>query len=220
MNYSSEKKLKHFGFNYSSPAIRNKKKWQKNYVPKNFKNFGFDFFDGNSLGIGYAGYKYKKIYFDKVAKNLIKKFNLTSKSKVLDIGCAKGCLIYDLYRSGIQVKGLDVSFYAKNKSVPQMKNKISLIPNLNFLDEKYDLIISLNVFNYFEYSKIDKVIKAIRENSKNNFLIIETVSSSKNKKNFLCSDPNYKISETKDWWENKLRKLNFSTENVFFRDLS
>ena len=220
MNYSSEKKLKHFGFNYSSPAIRNKKKWQKNYVPKNFKNFGFDFFDGNSLGIGYAGYKYKKIYFDKVAKNLIKKFNLTSKSKVLDIGCAKGCLIYDLYRSGIQVKGLDVSFYAKNKSVPQMKNKISLIPNLNFLDEKYDLIISLNVFNYFEYSKIDKVIKAIRENSKNNFLIIETVSNSKNKKNFLCSDPNYKISETKDWWENKLRKLNFSTENVFYRDLS
>ena len=85
---------------------------------------------------------------------------------------------------------------------------------------KYDLIISLNVFNYFEYSKIDKVIKAIRENSKNNFLIIETVSNSKNKKNFLCSDPNYKISETKDWWENKLRKLNFSTENVFYRDLS
>ena len=154
-----------------------------------------------------------------MAKNLIKKFNLTSKSKILDLGCAKGCLIYDLFRHKIQVKGLDVSVYAKNKSVPQIKNKITIIPNLNFLNNKFDLIICLNVFNYFKYSKIDSIINLIRDNSKKSFLIIETITSSKKKRDFLSSDPNFIIAEKKEWWNNKFKKLNFNTDNIFYRDL-
>ncbi len=216
---SSEIELKKLGFKYTDPSKRNKKNWNKISIPKNFKDFGFEFFDGSSLGIGYHGYKYKKEYFDQVAKNFVKKFKLTSNSKVLDIGCAKGCLIYDLLRCGIQVHGLDVSFYAKNKSVPQIKNNIKIISNLNFLNKKFDLIISLNVFNYFKYSQIDNIINLIKNKSDKNFLIIETISNLNKKKQFLSSDPNYKISETKEWWNNKFKKLNFSTKNVFYRDL-
>ena len=47
------------------------------------------------------------------------------------------------------VEGLDVSFYAKNKAVPQVKNKIFLNTQLNKLNKKFDLIIAINVFNYF-----------------------------------------------------------------------
>ncbi len=217
---SYEIELKKLGFKYNDPSKRNKKNWNKISTPKNYKDFGFEFFDGSSLDIGYHGYKYKKKYFDKVAKNLIEKFNLTSKSRVLDIGCAKGCLMYDLSRYGIKAKGLDVSFYAKNKSVPQIKNNIEIISNLNFLNKKFDLIISLNVLNYFKYSKIDKIINLIRNKSKKNFLIIETISNPKMKEQFLCSDPNYKISETKEWWKNKFKKLNLNTNNIFYRDLA
>ena len=216
---SSEKELKKLGFKFTDLSERKKKNWNKISIPKNFKNFGFEFFDGNSLGIGYQGYKYKKEYFDEVAKNLVKKFKLTSNSKVLDIGCAKGCLIYDLLRYGIQVDGLDVSFYAKNKSVPQIKNNIKLISNLNFLNKKYDLIISLNVLNYFKYSQIDNIINLIRNKSEKNFIIIETISNLKKRKQFLSSDPNYKISETQEWWNTKFKKLNFNINNIFYRDM-
>ncbi len=87
------------------------------------------------------------------------------------------------------------------------------------MNKKFDLIISLNVFNYFKYSQIDNIINLIKNKSDKNFLIIETISNLNKKKQFLSSDPNYKISETKEWWNNKFKKLNFSTKNVFYRDL-
>ena len=43
MNYSEE--LKKIGFKFSNGAKRNEKKWKTSSVPKNFKSFGFDFFD-------------------------------------------------------------------------------------------------------------------------------------------------------------------------------
>ena len=38
----------------------------------------------------------------------------TSESKILDIGCGKGFMIYDLIKliPGIQIKGIDISKYA------------------------------------------------------------------------------------------------------------
>ncbi len=220
MNYLVNKKLKKFGFIFSSINQRVKKKIKNENSPKGFKSFGYEFFDGKKFQVGYQGYHYNKKYFDNVAKNLIKKFQLTTKSNVLDIGCAKGCLMFDLTRYKIPVEGLDVSFYAKNKAVPQVKNKIFLNTQLNKLNKKFDLIIALNVFNYFRYSKIDKIIKLLRENAKDSFIIIEVISSKIKKKEFLSSDPNYVIAETQEWWQKKFNKLNINTKNVYFRILA
>ena len=218
MNYLTDKDLKKFGFTFLSTLNERKKKTvKKKNSPKDFKSFGYEFFDGNKFQVGYQGYYYNKKYFDNVAKNLIKKFKLTTKSNVLDIGCAKGCLMFDLTRYKIPVEGLDVSFYAKNKAVPQVKNKIYLNAQLNKLNKKFDLIIAIHVFNYFRYSKIDKIIKLLRENAKNNFIIIEVISNRNKKKEFLSSDPNYVIAETQEWWQKKFDKLNVNTKNIYFR---
>ena len=87
------------------------------------------------------------------------------------------------------------------------------------MNKKYDLIISLNVLNYFKYSQIDNIINLIRNKSEKNFIIIETISNLKKRKQFLSSDPNYKISETQEWWNTKFKKLNFNINNIFYRDM-
>ena len=73
--------------------------------------------------------------------------------------------------------------------------------------------------NYFKYSQIDNIINLIRNKSEKNFIIIETISNLKKRKQFLSSDPNYKISETQEWWNTKFKKLNFNINNIFYRDM-
>ena len=58
------------------------KKYEKNY------------WDGNRK-YGYGGYKYIPGRLEPVAKKLIKKFKLNN-SKILDIGCGKGYLLFEI----------------------------------------------------------------------------------------------------------------------------
>ena len=58
------------------------------------RKYGRLYFDGDRK-YGYGGYYYDGRW-KKVAKNIVKKYNLKKGDKVLDIGCAKGFLVKDL----------------------------------------------------------------------------------------------------------------------------
>ena len=55
--------------------------------------FEKDYWDGDRR-YGYGGYKYIKNKWRDVAKKLIKTYKLNNKSKILDVGCGNGCLLY------------------------------------------------------------------------------------------------------------------------------
>ena len=59
------------------------------------KKYNFDYWDGDRK-YGYGGFKYLPGYNSALAKNIIKSYNLTNNSKVLDIGCGKGFLMYEI----------------------------------------------------------------------------------------------------------------------------
>ena len=59
------------------------------------RKYDFNYWDGKRR-YGYGGYKYIEGYWTPVAKKLIKKFSLTNKSSILDIGCGKGFLLYEI----------------------------------------------------------------------------------------------------------------------------
>ena len=76
------------------------------------REFGKDFFDGERVN-GYGGYTYDGRWKD-VVKKLEKIYGISDESVVLDVGCAKGFLMYDLKDRfpEINVAGIDVSRYA------------------------------------------------------------------------------------------------------------
>ena len=90
------------------------KKYEKNY------------WDGDRK-FGYGGYKYIPGRWEGVAKKLIKKFKLNSSSKILDVGCGKAFLLYEIKKiiPNIKIIGFDVSKYAI-KSAPKILKKIFL----------------------------------------------------------------------------------------------
>ena len=58
------------------------------------KQFGYDFFDGERK-YGYGGYKYDGRWAP-VAQQMIEHYGLQPGMKVLDVGCGKGHLLYEM----------------------------------------------------------------------------------------------------------------------------
>ena len=58
-------------------------------------NYSFDYWDGDRK-YGYGGYKYIEGRWETVAKKIIKTYLLTNNSKILDVGCGKGYLLFEI----------------------------------------------------------------------------------------------------------------------------
>lgn len=115
------------------------------------RQFGFDYWDGDRK-YGYGGYKYDGRWRP-VADKLARHYGLKPGSRVLDVGCAKGFLLYDLTQvvAGIEIAGLDVSAYAIAHARDEVKPflQVGSAADLPFPDASFDLVAQLNVPVYF-----------------------------------------------------------------------
>ena len=102
------------------------------------KKYSKDYWDGDRK-FGYGGYFYKKGYWKKTALKIIKTYNLRKNSSILDIGCGKGYLLFEIKKiiPSIKIHGIDISKYAiKNSKVEVRKYLKSLMQEKNFLIKK------------------------------------------------------------------------------------
>ena len=78
---------------------------------------------GTVIEIMGMGYKYIPGKWTEVAKKLIKLYKLNEKSKVLDVGCGKGFLLYEIKKliPKIEVSGFDISKYGIKNSKKEIK---------------------------------------------------------------------------------------------------
>ena len=116
------------------------------------KEYEADYWDGDRR-YGYGGYKYMPGRWKPVSEELIKIYNLKAGSKVLDVGCGKGFLLYEMKMliPELVVKGLDISKYglksAKEEIKPFLINHRAE-EKLPFDDNEFDLVISLGALHY------------------------------------------------------------------------
>ena len=113
------------------------------------KKWDFDYWDG-SRDINYGGYYYDNRWIP-IAKKMIDYYNLTNDSKILDVGCGKGFLLYEFKKllPNAEVRGLDISNYAIKNSKKEIKKKIKqgCASKLKFKSNYFDLVVSLNTLH-------------------------------------------------------------------------
>ena len=134
------------------------------------KKYEKDYWDGNRR-YGYGGYSFIKGRLTPVAKKIIKDFKLNSKSRILDLGCGKGFLLYEILNlvPGITVKGVEISKHAIKKAPKKIKSKIlnfDARKKLPFKTNEFDLSLSFGLFHNFNLSELENGIKEFSRVSK------------------------------------------------------
>jgi cyclopropane fatty-acyl-phospholipid synthase-like methyltransferase len=185
------------------------------------KKYAFDYWDG-SRRFGYGGYKYDGRW-KTVAKKLIKKYKLNKNSKILDIGCGKGHLIFELSKilNSKNVYGIDLSKYAKKNSPSLIRNKISCLDarkKMKYKKNYFDLVISINLIHNFSINEIFLFIKNILDISKKTYLATESYRNDKELFNLQCWALTCEtFLSPKEWiWIFKEFKYNGDYELIFF----
>ena len=150
------------------------------------RKFDKDFFDGERKH-GYGGFSYNKKFWGPVVPTFIKYWNLNRDSSILDIGCGKGFMLYDLSLAvpGLKLAGIDISDYAIKNSKPEVKEflQVGNAINLPYKDKSFDIVISINTIHNLEKDECAQALREItRVSKKNSFITVDAYRSEEEKK--------------------------------------
>jgi len=134
------------------------------------KEYGYEYFDGE---LGYMGYYYDGRW-KPVAEEMICHYGLTKDSQVLEIGCAKGYLMYELYKLGIKrVFGCDISSYAISQVPKEIASNFIVMSadSSGYKDSKFDLVVSIDCIHNLDSEGVDNAVKEMMRVSKKDIFI-------------------------------------------------
>lgn len=152
------------------------------------KQFGKDYWDGDRK-YGYGGYRYDGRWRP-IAERIARQYGLARGQRVLDVGCGKAHLLYELTQAvpGLEVAGIDVSQYgladAKEEVRPFLK--LANATSLPFDDKSFDLVISLATLHNLYLYDLEKALREIeRVGRKHKYIMMESYRTEEEKANLL-----------------------------------
>ena len=193
--------------------------YPKALATKLARKWDFDYWDGDRK-INYGGYKYLEGRWEKVAKKISEFYNLKPGSKILDIGCGKGFLLFDFLKidPSFQIYGLDISSYAIKNSKPEIKNCLinGCASKLPYEDNYFDLVISINTLhNLFNYQLFDALNEMERVGKSNKYICVESYRNEVEKVNLLYWQVTCEGFYTPDEWNWWFNKSNYNGDHSF-----
>ena len=154
------------------------------------KQYGFDYWDGDRK-FGYGGYKYMQGRWTKVAQQLIDLYGLRAGSKILDVGCGKGFLLYEMHllEPSIEIYGFDISQYGLENTHPDLKAKLFIHraqDKFPFQDNFFDLVISLGTLHNLHIFELEVAVSEIERVGKQGYIMVESFRNELEMFNLEC----------------------------------
>lgn len=187
------------------------------------KQYGFDYWDGDRK-YGYGGYHYDGRWRG-VAQEMAEYYQLKPGQKVLDVGCGKAFLLYELIQivPGLQVFGIDISQYALEHAKEEIRDRLQYgqAQDIPFEDNEFDLVISLTTLHNLRIYDLKKAVQEIERVSKgSSYIMVESYRNDREEVNLLywqltCASY-YSVEE----WEWLYREWGYTGDYsfIFFED--
>ena len=185
------------------------------------RKFDFEFFDGDRKN-GYGGFNYNPRFWQPVVPDFVDHYDLKKDNYVLDIGCAKGFMLYDMMNivSGIKVRGVDISKYAIDNCMDQVKDYLSVgnAMDLPFEDNEFNLVISITTIHNLLYDECILALKEIERVSKGkSFITVDAYGNDEEKKMMLDWNLTAKTILHEDEWRELFDKAGYKGDYFWFK---
>lgn len=184
------------------------------------RKFGKDFFDGDRKN-GYGGFSYSPRFWQPVIPTFKNHWNLDNKSSVLDVGCAKGFMMYDFTQiiPGITVKGIDISDYAIDNAIEEMKPhvKVGNAINLPFEDNSFDIVISITTIHNLDKDEIAVALSEIeRVSSKGSFITVDAYRNEEERERMYNWNLTAKTIMSVEGWKSFFKEVGYRGDYYWF----
>lgn len=175
------------------------KKSKRNYIErmmndkvasmKKAREFEFDYWDGDRK-YGYGGYKYDgrwKI----VAQKLIQLYKLKPNAKILDVGCGKAHLLFELKKllPKAELVGIDVSKHGIADAPESVRSNLMVYKAQDLYpwgDTYFDLVISITTLHNLHLYELETAVKEIERVGKDKYIMVESWRTEEELFNLEC----------------------------------
>ena len=154
------------------------------------KEYETDYWDGHRR-YGYGGYKYIPGRWKPVAESLVEHFGLTGSSSVLDVGCGKGFLLYEMKQilPDLKIAGFDISKHGLSQSKQEIRNELfhhAAQDSYPYPDDVFDLVISLGCLHNLRVFELKNALKEIERVGRQGYVMVESYRSEQEQFNLQC----------------------------------
>ncbi|MFO0967409.1 MAG: class I SAM-dependent methyltransferase [Gemmataceae bacterium] len=161
----------------------------KVHCMKMARQYEADYWDGDRR-FGYGGYKYDGRW-SIVAQKLVETYKLPENARILDIGCGKAFLLYELSRllPKAEIAGFDISNHGLANAKPEVRPflfKHRAQDPYPFGDKHFDLAISLTTFHNLKIYELQTALKEMERVAKNKYLMVESYRDEQELFNVQC----------------------------------
>ncbi|SDK35115.1 Methyltransferase domain-containing protein [Maridesulfovibrio ferrireducens] len=181
------------------------------------KEYELDYWDG-SRRFGYGGYSYMEGRWTPMAQGLIDTYSLKKGAKILDVGCGKAFLLYELHKLGMDVHGFDISQHGLSGAPEAIRNRLfthraeSAYP---FKDNNFDLVISINSLHNLQIFDLKKALKEMERVGKNKYVCVESYRNEQELFNLQCWALTCESFFDKQEWEWLFKEFNYAGDYEF-----
>jgi SAM-dependent methyltransferase len=184
------------------------------------RQFGKEFFDGKRQH-GYGGFQYHPRFWQPVIPTFQSRYQLTKQSSILDVGCAKGFMLYDFTQAipGIAVAGIDISPYAIEHGLEGIRSHLTVgdARHLPFKDRSFDLVISINTIHNLEQEEVAVALREIERVSKGkSFITVDAYRSKEEKERMHAWNLTAKTILHVDEWKQFFHKVGYTGDYYWF----
>lgn len=177
------------------------------------KRFDKDYWDG-SRNTGYGGYRYDGRWLA-VAHRMAAHYGLKPGARILDVGCGKGFLLHEFTRAvpGAQVAGLDVSRYALDQAMDEVKPFLreGSAVSLPYPDQSFDLVVSINTLHNLRLPELERALKEIERVSRgHSYVLMDGYRNEQEKVNLLYWQLTCECFFTPEEWEWLFRQCGYT----------
>jgi SAM-dependent methyltransferase len=184
------------------------------------REFGKEFFDGDRR-TGYGGFNYNGRFWQPVIPTFQNHWNLKAGDSLLDVGCAKGFMLFDLIQliPGMRVAGVDVSRYAIENAKEEVRPflKVADARELPYPDKSFDVTISVTTIHNLDYDDCIIALKEIeRVSRRGSFITVDAYRNEEERRAMDAWNLTAKTVLHVDEWKDMFAKAGYTGDYHWF----